>query len=460
MAGAPWSLANWAGFIAMAPGQVNSEGVVTYLNSGERAIRYINVPPAVLRGESVQIKCTYQGSGTIDLNWTNTTLTRSGNSMTFTWKGVQNWDPLTIPNATPGYNMVTITKTDPANPVRKIDCRETTASPTDQFAPEYLQGLAPFKAVRFMDWMNANANKPVTWATRTTATSDTYWGDDGASVENMVALANKAGKDPWFSLPWNADDDYYRRFATYVRDNLAPGRTAYIEVSNEVWNWGFPVTTQAADEGTAEGLSTNRGYALLYRYAEKTAHVMKIWTDVFAGQTNRIVRIAATQAAVSTSADAVLSYPGTAQYVDALAIAPYFIGGELAATGATSSNLDSWFATAVPPIMTRTIGWIDANRAVARKYGKRMICYETGQHFTTASEDVALLAAVNRHPRMGDNYTEFLTTWQKNYGDTIMLYSDVGTITKYGAWGMLEYQGQPLSKSPKMTAVVNFANKL
>jgi hypothetical protein len=461
MAGSSWKLAYAAGgWGTPAAGQVNGEGVVTYLNSGESAVRYLNVPPPVLKGQSVPIKCTYVGSGTIGLYFANSTMTRSGNSITFTWPGAQNWDPLTVPNGIKGYAMLKISSTDPTDPVRKIDCRETTASPTDLFVPEYLQGLAPFKAVRFMDWMNTNANKPVTWATRTTGTSDTYWGDDGASVENMVALANKAGKDPWFSLPWNADDDYYRRFATYVRDNLAPGRKAYIEVSNEVWNWGFPVTTQAANEGLSEGLSTNKGYALLHRYSEKTTQVMKIWTDVFAGQTNRIVRVAATQAAVSTSADMVLSYPGTAQYVDALAIAPYFIGGELAGLGATSDNLDSWFATAVPPIMTRTIGWIDANRAVARKYGKRLICYETGQHFTTASNDVALLAAVNRHPRMGDNYTEFLTTWQKNYGDTIMLYADVGTVTKYGAWGMLEYQGQPLSQSPKMNAVANFANKL
>jgi hypothetical protein len=456
-AGSKWSLTLPNGvWGTMAPGQVDRQGVVTYLKSDQMAARSLTAPAAVLQGTSVQIKCTYVGNGSINAYSTNTPVTRSGNSISFTWLGEKNRDPLSDPKSV----LIKITKTDPANPVRKLDCREASASPSDLYDPAFIQSLAPFKAIRFMDWMNTNANKPVTWATRTLGTSDLYSGDDGVSIENMVALANKAGKDPWFSLPWNADDDYYRRFATYVRDNLAPGRKAYVELSNEVWNWGFPVTAQAAKEGMAEGLSANKGYAMLYRYSEKTAKVMKIWTDVFAGQTNRIVRVAATQAAGSPSADKVLSFKDTAKYVDAIAIAPYFIGGDLASLGATSSNLDSWFATAVPPIMTRTIGWIDANRAVSRKYGKRLICYETGQHFRTASNDVALLAKVNRHPRMGDNYTEFLTTWQKNYGDTVMLYSNVGKITKFGAWGLQEFEGQPLSQAPKMNAVMNFSKKL
>jgi hypothetical protein len=456
-AGSNWKLGTInGGWGTMAPGQVNGQGVVTSLKSSEMAVRYLTAPAAVLQGTSVQIKCTYLGNGSINAYPTNSSVTRSGNSISFIWQGEKNRDPLNNPKSV----MIKITKTDPANPVHKVDCREASASPNDLYDPAFIQSLAPFKVIRFMDWMNTNANKPVTWATRTLGTSDLYSGDDGVSIENMVALANKAGKDPWFSLPWNADDDYYRRFATYVRDNLAPGRKAYVELSNEVWNWSFPVATQAAKEGMAEGLSTNKGYAQLYRYSEKTAKVMKIWTDVFAGQTNRIVRVAGTQAAASPSADKVLSFGDTAKYVDAIAIAPYFIGGDLASLGATSSNLDSWFATAVPPIMTRTIGWIDANRAVTRKYGKRLICYETGQHFRTANNDVALLAKVNRHPRMGDNYTQFLTTWQKNYGDTVVLYNNVGKITKFGAWGLQEYEGQPLSQSPKMNAVMNFSKKL
>src|SRR3546814_10140296 len=89
----------------------------------------------------------------------------------------------------------------------------------------------------------------------------------------MVGLANALGTDAWFTVPWNADEDYVRRFATYVRDNLAPGRKAYVEVANEVWNWGFRVISQARDEGRAEGLSNNTTEPSLRRAEEETSEL-------------------------------------------------------------------------------------------------------------------------------------------------------------------------------------------
>ena len=62
-------------------------------------------------------------------------------------------------------------------------------------------------------------------------------------LQLIVETANKAGGDPWVTIPWNADDDYITRFATYVRDNLASGHQVYVEVGNEVWNGGSPIAT-------------------------------------------------------------------------------------------------------------------------------------------------------------------------------------------------------------------------
>jgi hypothetical protein len=36
------------------------------------------------------------------------------------------------------------------------------------------------------------------------------------------------------------------------------------------------------------------------------------------------------------------------------------------------------------------------------------------------------------------------------------VFSNVTRPTKWGAWGMLEHQDQPLSKAPKYKAVVDF----
>src|SRR5207253_8214123 len=113
---------------------------------------------------------------------------------------------------------------------------------------------------------------------------------DGVPVETIVETANELGLDPWVTVPWNADDDYITRFATYIRDNSTPGHKVYVEVSNEVWNGGYPVATQATNEAKAEGLPSADGTGSggnLERYAEKTKQVMTIWSSVFSSQMNR-----------------------------------------------------------------------------------------------------------------------------------------------------------------------------
>ncbi len=49
----------------------------------------------------------------------------------------------------------------------------------------------------------------------------------------------QVGFDPWFSMPYNANETYVRYFAQLVRDTLRPDVTVYVEYSNEVWHTGF-----------------------------------------------------------------------------------------------------------------------------------------------------------------------------------------------------------------------------
>ncbi len=46
--------------------------------------------------------------------------------------------------------------------------------------------------------------------------------------------------------------------------------------------------------------------------------------------------------------------------------------------------------------------------------------------------------------------------WQRDIGDLMTLLSDVSPISKYGAWGLQEYVGQPLRDAPKAKAVSLF----
>jgi hypothetical protein len=54
---------------------------------------------------------------------------------------------------------------------------------------------------------------------------------------------------------------------------------------------------------------------------------------------------------------------------------------------------------------------------------------------------------------MYEAYKKYLELWRSKIGDTIMLYASSGSISRYGAWGLVEYVGQPLSEAPKMRAV-------
>ena len=49
-----------------------------------------------------------------------------------------------------------------------------------------------------------------------------------------------------------------------------------------------------------------------------------------------------------------------------------------------------------------------------------------------------------------------VTRWQSRVGDLNMLFNNVFTTSKYGAWGLQDYIGQPLAKAPKAMAVSRF----
>jgi hypothetical protein len=51
-------------------------------------------------------------------------------------------------------------------------------------------------------------------------------------------------------------------------------------------------------------------------------------------------------------------------------------------------------------------------------------------------------------------YRRYLDGWRAAGGDTFVLYSATGSISRHGAWGLREYAGQPLSETPKLRGVV------
>jgi hypothetical protein len=203
-------------------------------------------------------------------------------------------------------------------------------------------------------------------------------------------------------------------------------------------------------EGQERNLSQKPMEAMLLRYAQRTVETMKIWEKVFADRPSSLVRIIATQHVAPKSAQTVLSYADTAKHVDALATAPYF-GGGLMKTDPTA-DLETIFAR-LPGMVDQTIDIAVQNKAVAHRYGKRYISYESGQHIVIP-KDVPLEEQVQRDPRMYDLTKRFIEGWKTRVGDTLMIFGSVFPIGRSGAWGLLEYDGQPPSEAPKYRAVM------
>jgi hypothetical protein len=444
------------GATAIPAQYLDANGWVKSLPVGYRVFRALSAP--LNGGDFV---CTYQGNG-ISMQVGGpavTNVSASPGSIKFT--------------LTTGYANSQLTylqySVDPTNYVRNIDCREESASTTATFAPEFMSTIQGFKVLRFVKWNtwavesnSGNSNWPVahpfptpniTWATRNKPGDADYTGNDGVPVETTVALANQAGASPWFNMPWNADDDYITRFATYVRDNLAPGQQVYVETSNEVWNGGYDVYHQAAAEGAAEGLPGETGgefQQATERYGEKTAHVMQIWSNVFAGQMSRLVRVYSFQNVQPGYGEAGLKY--AMPYVDAYATAPYWAFMQSDYTGQT---LDQIMNTVLPAKITETLNYAAQDKALAQKYSLRYVTYEGGQHVVLPNNQ-ALLAQIEHDSRMYDLYTSYINQWQSQFGDELTLFAMTGGISSVGAWGMTEYNGQPISETPKLRAVQAF----
>jgi hypothetical protein len=431
---------------------LDSDGWITTLAPENTAYRSLSHPRFTIG--SSKITCTFDGKGTVSVSALRniTSVTARQRSLSFDWKVASNW-----PEGTDILDNVylKVQEMDPSDPVRNVDCREAGLAKDSRFTPGYIRSFEGYAVIRYMDLQDTNRNAPVTWETRKRTSSSLIPDVGGLPIEDIVLLSNATGTSPWVCLPWNSDDAYLRNFAVYLRDNLKPGLKVYVEMGNEVWNPTFSVSKQARLEGLQALLSDNPREAQLKRYAQRSVEALKIWTEVFESRKATLVRVVATQHANPSSAEIVLTAPGLAPMVDALATAPYF-GHELAKLP-ESLTADEAFA-AMELSIEKTIDYIGRNASIAKKYGKRYITYEGGQHIVLP-KNVPLTRQLNRDPRIGALYTKLLESWQRESPDLFTHFADTGPTTRFGSWGLREYLGQPIDQSPKAKAVQPFLAK-
>jgi hypothetical protein len=286
---------------------------------------------------------------------------------------------------------------------------------------------------------------------------------NGIAPEYMIELCNELRDDLWINIPHMADDTYIRNLAGLVRDHLAPGLRVYVEWSNEVWN-GAPgflpyryVLQQLAQP-------QNAGLDFYQVWANDTRHAFDLWSQVFAGQTGRVVRVAAgIEQNPAGTARLLQDLNGT---FDAIAPAGYF--GPSAAQRATYSA-----STTADQVMTDTINsiptalnYLSAHRTLADRYSAvlgrhiQLITYEGGPHLDGQNQPYqAAFLAAGSSPRMYDAYRAYLAGARSIGLDLFMQYEFTGRLVPdpHGVFGTLNYMDQPLALAPKYRALLDAA---
>ena len=376
-----------------------------------------------------------------------------------------------------------ITGIDPGNHIRAISVLRADhvalAEAGAVFHPDWLALVKDARELRFMDWMNTNHSKAVSWADRPRPQNAT-WTEIGAPVELMVRLANETGTDPWFTMPHTVDADYVRQFATYVRDNLDPRLKAHVENSNETWNAAFEQFNWLREQAIAEwGDEVSEDWETIFSYHTKRAtEVALIWEEVFGPEAPaRLVNVLGTQAGHVWLAERQLIAPGWKEYDADTYVDPATVFEELAATtyfGVSfvgnpdlRAELDrrmrdsgdgaySWIfellsqegpvGDSIPAVMLA----LTEQKAMANSYGLRFTAYEGGQHLhhsfavgdlseAQAEELGVFLADFVRSPEMGALYAQLWDGWREIGEGPFMQFTETSSPSRWGSWGILSH---------------------
>ncbi|MFM7844187.1 MAG: PA14 domain-containing protein [Planctomycetota bacterium] len=318
-----------------------------------------------------------------------------------------------------------------------------------------------------MDWAETNGSDVTTWSSRRPWDAATQQSGDqrtGVALEYMIELANELDADPWFNMPYQASDDFVRNFAIQVRDTLEPGRKVYVEWANETWNAGYgfevyPWITAQLSRPENAALQGDR-WALV---AQETRRDFAIWSEVFAGQSQRLTRVVAGQEANSWIAQQIASH--MQGQLDAISAAAYaFVSDADRAAFRATTTADQVIDALLRNLPT-TFRWLTEHRQLADELAAQLgrpielVAYEGGPHLDSwgAAYEPAFFAA-GAHPRMYDVYSQLLDGSARSGVNRFVNYNYTGGRypSSFGAFGALQAQNQPLAQAPKYRALLDY----
>lgn len=337
--------------------------------------------------------------------------------------------------------------------------------------PKFIRRWSGIACIRMMDFMRTNNSEQTHWNDRPKV-HDASYKSKGVPVELMVDLVNRIGADVWFCMPHQADDLYIKSFAAYVNENLKPSLRAWVEYSNEVWNGQFKQSKYAVAQGKKLNLAKDDSQANHRFVGYQSERIFNIWNSIFSKDESRIVKVLPAFAAYTGVAKDILNYKSVAKQADVIAIANY-IGTGMTGSGKKSlkgkevSNwtLDKLFDYLNKVMLLRANEAVVEHKKLADKYNLKLVAYEAGQHLVGHGDEVnnkkltKLYTAANQDPRMGKLYHDSLEAWEQAGGDLICAFLSVEAWSKWGSWGLLQYNDEDPKKSPKFSAVIEWAKQ-
>jgi hypothetical protein len=319
-------------------------------------------------------------------------------------------------------------------------------SGTQIFTSDFLRRTANFDTLRLMDWDGVNFSQVTSWTQRATLNAP-QTGAQGTAYENQIALANATKKDIWINIPLLADDDYIKRMADMFRDGLTSGAKVRVELSNEVWNAGFPQFGQnynAAQSNTnltgADGLTR-----AAQQYALRAAQASQIWQTEFGTAKSRLEFILGGQIGQTNWAGAGLQYVKDTlgdpkNYFGAVAVAPYFgeSANQIVPLGPNPNAIFNSIFNEIDGPLNSSIQSAASNSA---SYGLNLYAYEGGDSLPatigaipglTQQQGQALMAQLQNDPRMYQALQQLFANWNAAGGGLFTNFSHIGQF-----WGLL-----------------------
>jgi hypothetical protein len=432
---------------------IDESGWLKSLRPGETAfaLMFVDIEKKYPEGEYL---LTYEGEGHLQFKW-NVAVRRQAKGHAV----------LDVKPDDSGIE-IRITQTTPTDPIRNIRLMMPgfwKPHDTYPFHPFFLERIKDFTIYRFMDWQETNNSKIGSWSERAKVSDATFTRGRGVPLEYLVLLCNIQKAIPWFNIPHLADNDYVKKFATYVKEHLNPALDIYVEYSNEVWNTIFEQHRYAVNMGRKMRLSENDFQAYARFYSQRSVEIFQIWSEVFKGD-KRIKLILSGQVGNSWLAKQILDWKEAYKLTHAYAVAPYFGGkfcyGEYL-TKIKEMNLDQLKRLLIDDI-DEVSRIVRQQYEFLRIYSMPLYAYEAGQHlvcgYGNENDDSLnkLFDSVNRDKAMKHLYLLYLELWKKNGGDLMMIFSSIAKQSKWGRWGITENMYAGRAASPKLDAILDF----